>query len=570
MSENPAFPDAHPTAPGGMSQKALVAELVEKHGYPKMVAKALSWPEMIDAVCAERRARELEAEHNSLNETEYEQDDLADDLDPDEFMAELAEARAEVDIEPETAQPAPLFLGMPDSRDFIFDGHAGAGPSGAERWMNCPASLAAAREFLETLSPNQQRQFAESSSAARQGTTAHAAAEIEAHVILGEIDQTEADAALMELAIMPEDGAEAYDDEMADYITEYVDLVKSYVDSGREVRVEARVRAVVPLTGPLDPDDEDSDVYEIAGSADFVALPSDEEPDLVVGDLKYGDGIHVEVDENPQIRIYALGVLSDLADEEGNLPALDGVTYYIVQPRLGGIKVWKESVEDLLRWRDEVLSPALSLALAGPEGGATYEPSEQACQWCPARGGCAALAEQRVEAAAHLFDTVVEAEFADGPGSFPETTSLTDTRLGELLAQITGLIDIHKDLKDEAQRRLHRGGTIPGFKLVSYTPPRKWKPEASNRLDTQLHHDEGALLSSEQRAALWSDPKLITPTQAVKVLGADADVIAELIDTPDKRPVVAPEGDRRKAWEGRPPEQMFPDTDDYADGEEVA
>lgn len=570
-SQNPEFPDAHATAPGGMSQKQLVAELVEKHGYEKPEIQAMTWPQMIDAVAQERLAREQESKQQIMAEHDGKpwsvvEEALADaGLDPDDedtgvFCPHGVHFQDPESCEqcfaPSPVQPAPMFIGMPDTRDFIFDGHAGAGPSGAERWMNCTASLAAAREFLETLSPNQQVQFSGANTAARQGTTAHAAAETEARVILGELSQAEADMTLMELAVMPEDGGEAYDDEMAEYITEYIDLVKSYIDSERTVLIEQRVRAVVPLlnlsgANPW-PEDDPRGVYEIAGSADMVVLPSDDEPVLVVGDLKYGDGINVDVDENPQIRIYALGVLSDLADEEGNLPDLERIEYHIIQPRLGGIKTWTESVDDLLTWRDDVLSPALSLALVGPEGSATYKPSELACQWCPARGGCAALAEQRVESAASLFDTVVEAEFADGPGSFPETTSLTDTRLGELLVQITGLIDIHKDLKEEAQRRLHRGGSVPGFQLVSYTPPRKWKEQATEELD--IHGLE----------ELWTS-KLITPTQALKILkddDANLALIGDLIDTPDKRPIVAPEGDRRATWTGRPPEQMFPDLAD--------
>lgn len=517
MSQNPEFPDAHPTAPGGMSKPALRKELIEKHGYTKPVAMLWTWPELIDKVAEERRNREREAE---------------------EFATEI--------LGPVDGQGNTMFIGMPDSKDFIFDGHAGAGPSGAERWMNCTASLAAAREFLETLSPNQQAEFAKGSSAALQGTTAHAAAEVEARVILGELTQREADATLLELAIMPNSGEE-YNDEMAEYIVEYVDLVKSYVDSGRTVLIEQRVSAVVPLA-PLAHYDG-TEVHEITGSGDCIVLPSEEEPVLVVGDLKYGEGIDVDVEHNPQIRIYALGALALLVDDEGCLTVdVERIDYHIIQPRLGGIKTWSESVEDLLTWRDEHLSPALSLALAGPEGGATYNPGELQCQWCPARGGCAALAEDRLTSARDLFDTIVEAEFADGPGAFPETASLTDTRLGELLTQIMGLIDIRDDLKEEVQRRLHRGGTVPGFKLVSYTPARKWVEQATEEL------------SDSTLPEVWAPQKLLTPTQALKVVGDDEDTIArltELIIVPDKRPIVAPENDRRKTWEGKPPEQMF-------------
>jgi hypothetical protein len=66
-------------------------------------------------------------------------------------------------------------------------------------------------------------------------------------------------------------------------------------------------------------------------------------------------------------------------------------------------------------------------------------------------------------------------------------------------------------------------------------------------------------LPSKVRNALFRDPALITPTQAEKVLGKDYAAIETLVDKPDKRPIIAREGDRRKTWEGRPPEAMFAD-----------
>lgn len=541
---------AHPTAPGGMSRDALVDELVAKHGWDQAAAGNLTWVQQIEAVIKERLAREREAGPVVFEMTKMENAGRYPEEDGDDQPQPAAGLGA----------PTSLFLGMPDTQDYIFDGHAGAGPSGAERWMNCTASLAASRAFLETLSPNQQAQFAGASTAARQGTTAHAVGEAEALVLLGRMDQSELDMTLMELAIEPDDG-EQYDEEMAEYITEYTDLIKMYADTrGPEnILIEQRVMAVVPLT---DPWDEDS-VHEVPGSGDLIVLPTDEEPVLVVGDLKYGDGIHVTVDENPQVRIYALGALALLVDDEGCLTVdIERIDYHIIQPRLGGVSTWSETVEDLLTWRDEVLSPALSLALAGPEGGATYAPEPDVCQWCPARGGCAALAEQRMREAADLFDVIVEAEFDDGPGAFPETGSLTDTRLGELYAQITGLTKIKDDLKEEVQRRLHRGGTVPGFQLVSYTPPRKWSETAIEALDPDLVDEDVIDISTAQK--LWAR-KLLTPTQALLVLkkdGIDGEahaLVESLVDSPEKRPVVAPVGDRRKTWTGVPPEQMFPD-----------
>lgn len=490
-------------APGAMKQPDIIKELIEDYQQDAEYVESCSWGRQI------------------------------------EMLSRLREGYAQ------TNKPAPLFIGMPNSKDFIFDGHAGASPSGAERWMTCTASLGATRAFLETLSPNQQAEFAGGSTAARQGTTAHAAAEAEALLMLGKIEQSEYDHTIRELTFEPDNVDEAYDEEMAEWIAEYGALVKQYADDGHTILVEQRLEAAIPLM-TVDADG-DPNIHVITGSGDTVVMPTPDEPVLAVIDLKYGSGLDVTVEENPQTRIYGLGALALLAAEDGTLPPIERIDYIIVQPRLGGIKVWSETVNDLLDWRDDVLSPALTEALGGLKAGAKFAPSEKACQWCPARGGCAALAEQRVEQAAELFDTIVDAEFTDGPGAFPETELLTDDRLGALYSQITGLTKIADDLKAELQRRLHRGVEVPGYHLVNYTPPRKWKDEAAELLK---HSD----------LKVWKDPTLVTPTQALALVKEDEEGLAELvdlIDVPDKKPVVAPVTDRRKAWEGKPPEAMF-------------
>lgn len=144
--------------------------------------------------------------------------------------------------------------------------------------------------------------------------------------------------------------------------------------------------------------------------------------------------------------------------------------------------------------------------------------------------------------AAELFDVINEAAF-DGE-EFPETSALSDARLGDLLTQIKGLIKIHDDLRAEAQRRLYRGGSVPGWQLVNYSPPRKWAEGA----DEKLGNDP-----------VWVK-KMLSPTQALALNKHKEDVldrITPLIETPDKKPVIAPDGDRRTAWEGRAPEAMF-------------
>lgn len=545
-SKNPAYPDADPTAPGGMSQKALAEELVFKHGWSEeSIArfrdgkkfKLDMWTEMIEAVIEARKKDE--ALTASIKKAA-------------EFNATYAGGPNKI------RDMMPLFIGMPDSKDYIFDGHSGASPSGAERWMTCTASLAASRAFLETLTPNQQAEFAKSGTAARQGTTAHAVAEAEARVMLGQMDEGELQLMLMELSIIPETEGEAYSEEMAEYVSEYTELVKSFITEGREVLIEERVTATIELT-TVDAEGE-YNLHEINGSADLIVMPEPDHPTLVVGDLKYGEGIEVEVEDNPQIRIYALGALARVVEAYDELPDwLNEVEYIIAQPRLGGIKIHTESVDDLLDWQDNTLSPALTEALGGIKSGAAFTPSEAACQWCPARGSCPALIEDRMEKAAELFDVIQETEYETGIiGGFPETASLDDAKLGSLYSQIRGLVSIADDLKAEVQRRLHRGTAVPGFHLVNYSPPRHWTEGAAEEVEMALVEH----VPAAQIQALWTE-KLVTPTAAEKALGKDDyERIKHLVVKPDIRPVAAPEGDRRKPWTGLPPEQMFTDLDE--------
>lgn len=522
---HPLYPGAHPTAPGGMSQKALRNELLVKHNYLDIEVDEMSWPDMIDAVATGRRQRELEAE--AAREAEAEQERIK-------------------------AQAATLLVLDPDTRDYRFDGHAGAGPSGSERWMNCTESLGMSRQFLETLTPNQQLAFSKANIAAREGTTAHTAAEAKARAMLGEITDEEMEQVLTDLTISPETEDEAYSEEMGEWVTEYVDLLAQFRDEGREILIEQRVGALVPLTGS-----HEGEVYEVRGSADAVVLPVKDKPRarkkvkkiLDVIDLKYGRGIYVEVDENSQAMIYALGVLSDLADDEGNPPDIDEVHIHIAQPRLGGIRSWSISLDDLLDWRDNTLAPALTAALFGPEEGATFAPSDDVCQFCPARGNCPALAESVFAKAKDLFEVVDEAEINHADVGI---NLLPADDLGSLLRQATALVKLAGSLKEEAQRRLYRGEAVPGFQLVSHTPKRTWKEDAVITLDPS--NDD---LPAEVTKKLWQT-SLITPTQALKAVGkAQEKLLADLINVPDKYPVVAAEGDRRATWAGRAPEDMF-------------
>ena len=433
-----------------------------------------------------------------------------------------------------------LFQPSKTTADYVFNGHAGAGPSSAKRWMSCTRSLGMSNVFLETLTDEQAKEYAAAGAAARQGTTAHEAAEAIALARMGRISP-EALAETLDEMEHGREADEAYSETMGGHLEEYLDLIEVYRQERGDgaIRLESRLSAIIPLVGN---DCDDADCYTLNGTADLVVEPGDRKStrDLVIGDLKYGMDA-VDVVENPQLRIYAIGYLSSWGFLETHTPIPRGlpktITYHIIQPREGGISTWTETTKELIQWRDEVLSPALTAALGGPESGAVFNPTEDNCQWCPARGTCAALATQRLESANDLFDAILEAD-SDGVDS----GSLSDDELGNVLGQALSLVSLAEDLKAEANRRLLRGTKVPGFKLVSYTPPRRWKPEA-----------EEALLEAED---VW-ESRLVSPAKAIKAFGDQASLLEDLIDTPSKRPVTAPEKDRRKEWTGADPEDMF-------------
>lgn len=438
-------------------------------------------------------------------------------------------------VQPEE-RPKPLLIINPDNKDYVFAGHAGMGPSGASRWMSCTASVEASREFLSGLTFSQQEKFAEAGTPAQQGTTAHSAAEVEILHALGQIKKKKRDKALAKLADLPADIA--YNETMKGHLVEYVDLVMGYHrDYGMEVQVEVRVETKVPLSN--------GETYTIKGSTDAALLPSDDHPGLVVIDLKYGSGHDVDPDNNPQAMTYAGGVI-----QKYKIARDTEVTIVIAQPRLGGVKAWKTTAGYILDWIEGDLSKAVEAALAGVEGGAEFNPNEEACTFCPASPACKALLESRTEKAREAFKEITAAH-VEGDGKV-DTSLLSDERLGEVLESARAVFEVYDNLKDEAERRMQAGRKIPGAKLIAYTPHRMWA--------------DGAKEALAEIEGVWKPPTLESPNRAIAAVGDDEkaqELLAKYIVVPDKRPIYAPASSKKAEWQGATAADLFDDVSSY-------
>jgi hypothetical protein len=340
-------------------------------------------------------------------------------------------------------------------------------------------------------------------------------------------------------------------DEMLDVATDYVGYVQGL--AGDAMWVEQRVSFSAPLGIPVDADDG-------FGTADAIVAKGDE---LIVIDLKTGRGVEVEAEDNPQLKLYALGALELLQGLAGDF---NTVRLVIVQPRAGGVKEWVASVADLYAWaRDQGAKAVQAVQMAkgteGPHWQDTFlHPGEKQCKFCPAKATCPALRGTVAD--------FVQIGAAD-PDEFKDDTPpyTADTFTAEWLAACLAKADMIEDwckaVRAEAERRLLAGDTVPGFKVVQgKRGNRKW----SDATEVEKLFKETFRLKVEE----MYDLSLVSPTTAEKLHKAGAigprqwGRVTSMITQPEGKPHVAPASDPRPAIEVKPVVEEFSDLTDLA------
>lgn len=303
--------------------------------------------------------------------------------------------------------------------------HALRNASGAKRWMQCPGSLALARDAV----PRQSGQ------AAQMGTCAHFLGEVclreqaDPQVYLGKWIKPEPEPRWSNKG----EGFEI-DADMAAAVRVYVDFVREALTGyqGAEMWLERRFslnwlfgdKGVGPLGDMFGT--SDCSILELFGT-------------LHVIDYKHGAGVPVDVIDNPQLLYYALGIAQE-ADW-----AFETVKLTIVQPRAphkdGPVRTWEVSRKGLEDFRNQLRTAAelAEKAWFAPDLGGYLHPSEEACRFCPASGFCPALKEEAIRTA--------RADFRDVVRWSPEG-------LADSLNRIPMMQKFIKAVQEEALRRL--------------------------------------------------------------------------------------------------------------------
>ena len=311
------------------------------------------------------------------------------------------------------------------------------------------------------------------------------------------------------------------DTDMAAYVQDYVKLVRGYAENG-SLFVEQRV-PIGHLTGEDD----------AGGTSDAVVLCRNE---MVVIDLKYGMGVKVYAEDNPQLMMYALG-----AYEQFGL-AWDGdtVTMVIHQPRLNHVAEWSIPLRVLLDFaaqvRDAAATVAEAVSVADIGVDSYLRPGEKQCRFCKAKATCPAL---RAEVADVVHEAATLDDFADLVPQVPDSQT-GDNYLSVAMSKVDVVEQWCKAVRAEVERRLLAGKSVEGYKLV--------EGKRGNRKWADAEAVEKLLKSFRMRQDEMYDLSLISPTKAEKLFKENPKrwaKVQEHITQNEGKPSVAPATDKR-------------------------
>lgn len=308
-------------------------------------------------------------------------------------------------------------------------------PSASNRWMNCHGSV-----YFDLKAGE-----GETSPAAERGTYLHELAE---KVLNGEE------------VVYPDKEAEEL---VTDYVRYVEDLAEGY-------RLYTEHELVF-----------NDHLY---GTADAVIV-GDNEIDIV--DLKTGRGF-VPVEENTQLKIYALMAVKHFGFDLEEVT----VNIHVVQSIIGNVDRFE--VTDLVEFEAHLSEKVDNILQSLEEDSWDFNPSEDACRFCPGRAVCRARRNSMIT-------------------DFNEAIELTPEEIDEILLQSSS---IKSWLADVEAHALTIVDELEHFELGEAQTMRRWKfPDEAARqlLESGLSEDD-----IYQR-------KLISPAQAEKLAEINPDLI---------------------------------------------
>ncbi len=357
--------------------------------------------------------------------------------------------------------------------------HAILSASSSHRWLHCSPSARLEQEFEDR-----------ETEAAKEGIAAHALCEHKLRRVLKRQSKKP---------------ISQYDCEEMDFHTD------GYVQFVLETIAEARQHCSDPIINIEQRLDFSCYVPDGFGTGDCVII-SDQTLHII--DFKYGRGVLVEAENNPQMMLYALGALHVY----DSLYYIEEVAMTVYQPRRENIGTWTVPIDELMVWAETTLKPKAALAF---EGKGEYFPGPW-CTFCRAAIKCRARAEEKLRLAQY--------EFAKPP-------LLTDPEIEEILGKLDDLTKWAEEIKAYAlDAAVNHGKEWQGWKLVEGRAVRKYT-------------NEQAVITAANEAGYHDIYRqtLLPLTEMEKLMGKQSfsDILGGLVFKPPGKPTLVPLTDKR-------------------------
>ncbi len=359
--------------------------------------------------------------------------------------------------------------------------HAVLSASSSHRWLACPPSARACESESDRASPY-----------AQEGTAAHAMCEYKLQEALGMDPKN------------PAEDLDYFDSEMDECSDDYCSFVIEQLASAKEFCSDPKLMIEEHL-------DFSRWVPDGFGTGDALIVA---DKVLHIIDYKYGLGVLVEAEGNPQMRCYALGAI----DAYDGIYDIEAVKMTIFQPRRGNVSTAVMSKAKLLEWADSYLAPRAKLAY---EGKGEYQAGDH-CRFCKIRATCRERAAYNMELAKYDFELPAK---------------LDPREIALILPKIDELVTWANDVKEHALTQALLGVQYDGFKVVEGRSVRKYT-------------DETAVAATVENAGY--DPyekKVLGITAMTRLLGKSTfnELLEGYIIKPPGKPTLVPDTDNRPA-----------------------
>lgn len=369
--------------------------------------------------------------------------------------------------------------------------HAILSASSAHKWLVCTPSARLEEQF-----PNKTSEYMQ------EGTLAHAIAEFKVRsYFLEPMTKTTQTRRLNKFK-----KEEGFQNEMLEHTDTYLNFLKE----------EALKTNTKPFIAVEQKVDFSSYVPEGFGTADCIMISGDT---LHIIDFKYGKGVKVEAEDNPQMKLYALGAVSAY----GLFYPLKTIKMSIVQPRIDNISSYELPIEVLLEWGEKTVKPQAQKAFAGL---GEYVQGEH-CRFCRAKGSCEFRAKENMKVVEEIQNSY--------------NGTISNDELGEMLTKTDGIEQWIKDIKGYALELLLKGENVRGWKAVE---------GKSNRKLVDVDKAFEILEANGYDEAILYEKTPLTLTKLEKVIGKTklSEAIGDYIEKPKGAPTLAKETDKREPY----------------------